>query len=160
MADKGDQVNMSYPVVIPTVVYRDPKAALAWLDRAFGFETRMLIEGPDGDDSQVHAEMNAGEGVIFIGGRWTDRVRSPLDVGGANTQSLHVHLDDGIDAHFAHARDAGATVVQEPEDQFYGDRTYRVLDLEGHSWTFGQTIRSMTVDQMAEEGGVTIRTSS
>lgn len=160
MAEKGDQLHMGYPAVIPSVVYRDPKAAQAWLERAFGFETRMLIEGPGGDDSQIHLEMSAGEGVVFIGGRWSDRVRSPLDVGGANTVFLHVHLSDGIDAHFARARDAGATVLQEPKDEFYGDRSYHVLDPEGHTWVFGQTVRSMTVGEMEQEGGVTIRTSS
>ena len=160
MAEKGDQLDMSYPAVIPTVVYRDPKAALAWLEGAFGFETRMLIEGPEGDDSQIHAEMSAGDGVVFIGGQWTEGVRSPLEVGGVSTQSLHVHVNDGIDAHFVRARDAGAEVLQAPEDQFYGDRTYRVLDREGHMWVFGQTIRNMTLDQMSEQGGVTIRTSS
>lgn len=150
----------SHPTVIPTVVYRDPRAAQAWLERAFGFETRMLIEGPDGDDSNIHLEMGAEDGLVFVGGRWTDRVRSPLDVGGASTTVLHVHLQGGIEAHFARARDAGATVLQEPEDQFYGDRTYRVLDPEGHMWVFGQTVRNLTVDEMAQEGGVTIRTSS
>ena len=38
----------------------------------------------------------------------------------------------------------GAVVLQEPEDQFYGDRTYRVLDPEGHMWTFAQHVRDVS----------------
>jgi uncharacterized glyoxalase superfamily protein PhnB len=63
---------------------------------------------------------------------------------GANTQSLHVQLGDGLDAHCARARDAGATIAQEPTDQFYGDRTYRAIDVEGHMWTFAQHVRDVS----------------
>ena len=53
-------------------------------------------------------------------------------------------LDSGIDEHCARARAAGAVILKEPEMQFYGDRTYRAADLEGHIWTFGQTVKIMT----------------
>jgi uncharacterized glyoxalase superfamily protein PhnB len=160
VAGNDDQVNPEYPAVISSVVYRDPKAALAWLERAFGFETAMLVEGEDGNDSQIHAEMDALGGPLFVGGQWSDRMRSPLEVGGSNTQFVRVRLDGGIDDHFARAREAGATVVEEPADQFYGDRTYRVLDPEGHMWVFFQKIRNMTLDEVADEGGVSIRMRS
>ncbi len=38
---------------------------------------------------------------------------------------------DDVDAHYAQAKAAGARVLSEPEDQFYGDRTYRAEDPEG-----------------------------
>jgi uncharacterized glyoxalase superfamily protein PhnB len=63
---------------------------------------------------------------------------------GANTQTLHVQLPNGLDAHFARARAAGATIAQEPAEQFYGDRTYRALDVEGHMWTFAQHVRDVS----------------
>ena len=71
-------------------------------------------------------------------------IRSPRGLGGANTQCLHVQLVDGLDAHCTRARAAGAVIIEEPEDQFYGDRTYRALDLEGHMWTFAQHVRAVT----------------
>jgi uncharacterized glyoxalase superfamily protein PhnB len=63
---------------------------------------------------------------------------------GANTQTLHVQLDDGLDAHCDRARAAGARVVQEPAEQFYGDRTYRAVDIEGHMWSFAQHVRDVS----------------
>ena len=45
----------------------------------------------------------------------------------------------------------------EPEDQFYGDRTYRAKDLEGHIWSIGQTVKTMTRDEWAKAGDVTVR---
>jgi len=144
----------------PSISYKKPMLALPWLERAFGFETTMLIEGPDGDDRFMHSEMNfQGQGRIMVGGEWADWVKAPGSVNGANTQSLHVHLRSGVDAHCERARAAGARIVQEPETQFYGDRTYRCVDLEGHYWTFAETVQSLTIEQMEKAGGVTIKGS-
>ncbi len=148
-----------YPTFVPTLYYQDPKSALAWLERAFGFETTMLIEGSDGDDSRIHSEMKFGSGVIFVGGQWNDSVKSPKSIGGQCTGNVNVQLDADLDAHFERARQAGAVVVQEPENQFYGHRTYRVLDLEGHSWSFAQELRAMSNDEMAAAGGVSVKST-
>ncbi len=130
---------------VASVIYRDPQTALAWLQRAFGFELSMLIEGPDGDPHAMHAEMSVGgRGRIMVGGEWADWVKSPASVGGANTCNIHVHLVDGIDAHCAQARAAGADIIAEPSDQFYGDRTYRARDPDGHVWTFAQKVRQVS----------------
>jgi len=119
---------------IPALSYRDPLAALKWLERAFGFTTTMLITGQSGvyRADEFHAEMRLGDGVVMIGGEWSGTHKSPTSAGGITTQTVHVHLDADVDAHCARARAAGATIVAEPADQFYGDRSYRAADLEGH----------------------------
>lgn len=129
----------------PAVYYRDPKAALAWLETAFGFEISMAIEGPPGEPAMGHYEMSvAGAGRLVIGGEWADWTRSPASIERINTQSVEVRLADGVDEHCAHARNAGAQIVEEPVDEFYGDRKYRALDPEGHCWTFVQRVREVT----------------
>ena len=133
------------PTFASGVYYREPKAALAWLERAFGFETTMAIDGPDDDPTQCHYEMSyRGRGRVMIGGEWNDAVRSPASIGGVNTQGVHVDVGTDLDGHCERARDAGAVIVMEPEDQFYGDRTYRATDLEGHVWTFSVHVRDVT----------------
>lgn len=133
------------PVFTSSVHYQDPKAALAWLEKAFGFEITMAIDGPPEAPEMCHYEMScAGDGRIMIGAEWTDLVRSPASVGRINTQRVHVHLPGGLDEHCERARAAGAEIVAEPEDQFYGDRTYRALDPEGHQWTFGARVRDVS----------------
>lgn len=47
-------------------------------------------------------------------------------------------------SHCERARAAGATIAAEPENQFYGDRTYRAIDPEGHAWTFSAHVRDVT----------------
>jgi uncharacterized glyoxalase superfamily protein PhnB len=127
-----------------SVYYEDPKVALTWLVDAFGFEITMAIDGPPESPEMCHYEMALeGKGRVMVGGQWTQAIRSPRGLNGANTQSLHVQLADGLDAHCARSRTAGATIVQEPTDQFYGDRTYRAIDIEGHMWTFAQHVRDV-----------------
>ena len=129
------------PVMAVGIACKSPRAELQWLEAAFGFETTLLIEGEDG--SLAHSEMRVGRGgQIMVGREWDDLHRSPASIGGLNTQSVHVNLDDDadIDAHFRRAVAAGATVLREPADQVYGDRLYAVLDPEGHQWTFGRRL--------------------
>jgi len=134
--------------------YRDPKAALAWLEHAFGFEVTMAIDGPAEAPEMCHYEMaHEGRGRIMIGAEWTDFARSPAGLGGANTQVVHVQVPSGLEEHCERARAAGATILAEPSDQFYGDRTYRARDLEGHVWTFSMRVRDVTRAEAEEALG-------
>ena len=130
--------------------YEDAAAAIDWLCRVFGFEVRLKVEGDAG--TIVHSELELAGGLIMVGtakrgSEGADRAHcvSPRSVGGANTQSLCVYVDD-VDGHCAHARAAGATVVAEPKTSDYGedywtDRGYEAVDLEGHHWWFVQRLR-------------------
>jgi len=143
---------------IPALSYQDPVAALKWLERAFGFETAILIMGRSGEYrvDEFHAQMRHGDGVVMIGGEWNESHKSPRSAGGITTQTVHVHLEEDIDAHCARARATGATILDEPSDQFYGDRTYRAQDLEGHIWTFGQTVRQVSREEAEQASGLKI----
>lgn len=145
---------MDTPVFASSVHYRQPKEALDWLAGAFGFEVTMAIDGPPEHPEWCHYEMScAGRGRIMIGAEWADWTRSPAGLDGANTQTVHVQLPDGpdgaeqLDRHCAGARAAGARIAAEPEDQFYGDRTYRAVDLEGHAWTFSAKVRDVSREE-------------
>lgn len=143
------------PTLASGISYRDPRAALAWLEKAFGFETSMVVENPDGTIG--HSEMRFGDGLIMVGSEWDARHKSPASLQGVNTQSIHVQLMSGLDAHCERARAAGAVITREPADQFYGDRVYGAQDLEGHLWTFGQTVKAMSLEEMTAAGGVSVR---
>jgi uncharacterized glyoxalase superfamily protein PhnB len=142
------------PSLGSAVFYKNPRAALDWLEKAFGFERTMVISDKDG--KLAHSEMRFGNGYIMVGNEWADFIASPVAVGGKNTQSIHVQLDSGIDAHCERARGAAAVILQEPTDQFYGDRTYRARDPEGHVWTFAQNVRAVSRVEAEAATGLTI----
>ena len=140
--------------LISALFYRDPRAALGFLEAGFGFERAMVIE--DGAGAIVHSEMRMGEDLIMIGPEFTGDHQSPLSVDGKNTQTVHIHVAADIDGHCARARAAGFTILAEPEDQFYGDRTYRCRDPEGHIWTVGQNVRQVSAEEAAAATGLKI----
>jgi uncharacterized glyoxalase superfamily protein PhnB len=127
------------PRITPYLLYEDVGAALEWLARAFGFEEDgQRYAEPDGKIN--HAAMKLGDGVIMMG--WPgSSFRNPQRLGAA-TQFLYVYVED-VDAHYARARKAGATIIEEPKDEFYGDRRYMASDPEGHQWCFAQHVRDV-----------------
>jgi uncharacterized glyoxalase superfamily protein PhnB len=129
----------------PSVIYQDPKAAIRWLAAAFGFETAIYIEGEDG--SFVHCQMRYGEALISVGQEWDEAFKSPLKLGGKNTQLTNISITIDVDAHCERARAAGAIIVAEPDTQFYGDRVYRCRDPEGHNWSISQTVEEVTREE-------------
>ena len=131
---------MDVPPISPLLFYRDPHAALDFLERAFGFETRLLVE--TGGGGVVHSE-SAFEGhVVMVVGPPSHTGASPLDLGGRQTGHVHVQLQEGLDVICERARAAGARIEREPADQPYGDRVFTCLDPEGHSWSFGQVVQT------------------
>ena len=139
-----------WPRITSCLFYDDAAKAIDWLCRAFGFEVRLKVEGEGGRIE--HSELTFGDGLISVGstgGKSTRTVplpgKSPRALGGSITQALFLYVDD-VEAHCARAKAAGAQVVEPPTTSDYGeeywsDRTYRAVDLEGHHWWFGQRMR-------------------
>lgn len=127
---------MAGGIVIPTLRYRDGKAAIDWLCKAFGFAVKAVYEGPDG--SIAHAELTHGSGMIMLGSAETEfsrLVTTPAE-SGTPTGAIYVVVQD-VDAHHARARTEGAEIVRAPRNQDYGGRDYTARDPEGYIWSFG-----------------------
>jgi uncharacterized glyoxalase superfamily protein PhnB len=141
------------PTIGPLLWYRDPRAAIAWLEKAFGFECRMVVEGEGG--SVIHSELALGDGYIMVVGPpdGYPNATSPLDLEGRHTASVHIQLADGIEAHYARARAAGAEINRELAEQPYGDTVYTCRDPERHPWSVGQTTKVMSTADMAAATG-------
>jgi len=123
--------------ITPYLLYEDVGAALKFLRKAFGFKNYgAQMRGPKGKIS--HAAMKLGDDLVMMGYPGSS-YRNPKRLG-QSTQSLYVNVED-VDKHFARAKKAGATILQEPTDTEYGHRRYGAEDPEGHQWYFAQEIR-------------------
>jgi len=136
-----------WPRISTSLYYDDAVEAIDWLCRAFGFEVRLKVDGEGGRIE--HSELTFGEGLIMVAGADKSskfpQIRSPRQVGGANTQNMMVYVDD-VEAHCKRAREAGASIVSEPKTTDYGedywtDRGYECVDIGGHHWWFYQRLR-------------------
>lgn len=122
------------PNIFPSFHYRDAAAAIDWLCNAFGFETLLVVPGPDG--AILHAELRLGPGVVMLGSMHHGAGKGPEPREAAALAGAYVAVDDP-DAHYARAKAAGAEIVQELHDTDYGSRGYAARDLEGYVWSFG-----------------------
>ena len=118
--------------------YENAKAALKWLGKAFGYKEHLVVPG-EGNEI-VHAQLILGSGMIMISSprdtAYGKFVKSPSEIGGFITQSPYIIVED-IDAHYLKARNAGAEMIVDLQEEEYGGKTYTCKDIEGHIWTFG-----------------------
>ncbi len=124
--------------IIPELVYDDVLAAMRWLCDTFGFAERWHA----GDH---RAQLSFAGGTVAITEPRTSRaLPGPI--------SLVVRVDDA-DAHCAHARARGASIVAEPRDFAYGERQYTAEDLGGHRWCFSQSISDVVPEDWGGTSG-------
>lgn len=120
--------------VIPSIRYMDAPGAIRWLCDVLGFEERLVVPGPDG--TIVHAQLTRGGAMVMVGtARGEPGTKTPTEAGGVTQTTLLVV--DGIEAHYAHARAAGADITSELEAQPQGGHLYALRDPEGHHWYVG-----------------------
>ena len=124
-------------MIIPTLRYQNAPRMIDWLCRAFGFERHLVVE--DGEGGIAHAQLVRGEAMIMVGSERDDAFgrlqRAPRSLG-ATSQSPYIVVADA-DAVYARAREAGAEIVVEIQDEDYGGRDFTCRDPEGHLWSFG-----------------------
>lgn len=124
----------------PYITVDDPAAALDFYARALGAVPGLtLMMG----DKIGHAEMKIGDSAFMLSGEWPQMgLLGPKARGGTST-ALAVYVPD-VDAAFARAVAAGATVERPPENQFYGDRMGSIVDPFGHRWSLHTHIEDVS----------------
>ena len=115
----------------PVLKYEDARAAIDFLERAFGFETHASYDGANG--GIAHAELRLGDQYAMVGSSTEGEERFKEGVG---RQSLYVVIEDP-DALHDRAKAVGATIERPLTDQDYGSREFTARDPEGNLWSFG-----------------------
>ncbi len=138
--------NRSAPpaTVTPVLVYPDVRAAVAWLEAAFGFAERVRI----GDTHRAQLRIGV-DGAVVVADVGSDRVAPD---GGGVTHVIKLRVPD-VDEAFARARDQGARVVEDVTTYEYGERSGVLEDIGGHRWELTQTVRDVEPE---EWGGTTV----
>ena len=113
--------------------YEDPAEAARWLARVFQLRSWSGIPAEGEDPRWI--ELHHGNVALLL-----FRLEGPPAEDAPVTHAPWAYVDD-LDAHFEHAKAAGATIVSEIEQQGY--RAYAAEDLEGRRWTFAQARPTM-----------------
>jgi uncharacterized glyoxalase superfamily protein PhnB len=117
--------------LFPVLKFNDARAAIDFLESAFGFEAHAVVDGDDG--AVAHGELKFGDQFVMVG---STGAGDPRFDQGAGRTSVYVVVEDPDGLH-ERARNVGATIEREPEDQPYGSREFTARDPEGNLWSFG-----------------------
>lgn len=119
--------------------------AIEFYQRAFGATEKFRLTEPNGRVG--HAELLFGHTVVMLSDEFPEYgIHAPTSDSRAPS-SVHLHVDD-CDATIRDAVAAGATLLREPRDQFYGERSGAVRDPYGHEWLIGHELEALSPDEM------------
>jgi PhnB protein len=143
----SDQIQVQ-PLVAPHLVVDDAAAAVDFYVKAFGATELGRVPHPDG--RLVHAALNLNGSMVMLNDDFPEhhdgKSSTPKALGGTPV-TIHLQVTD-VEAAFARAVDAGATIVAPLEDQFWGDRYGIVRDPFGHQWSLGQPVREVSPEEI------------
>ena len=146
MPKKVDPLNKKmYGAVSTILTVNDIKAAAAFYQKAFGFEKRGIMAGPDG--KPMHAELTLRGTTLMLGPEIPQMgARSAKSIG-ASPASLYV-LTENVDKMVAKAVKLGASAKGPVMDMFWGDRCGTVVDPEGYTWMVATHMEEPTPQEM------------
>jgi len=125
--EKGvNPVPSGFRTVTPYLVAENGPALLEFAKQAFGAEETFRIVGSAGG---LHGEVRIGDSMLMMGGGIPGREFRATP----NTHALHIYVEDA-DTVYEKALAAGATLIDEPRDQEYGERSASVKDPAGNYW--------------------------
>ena len=133
-----------YRRITPYICVRDGNAAIAFYEQAFGATRKMVL--PAGD-RVMHAEVVIGDSVLMLSDEFPEMGQVAPAGTGPISSHLMLYVED-VDAVTERAVRLGATLVDPPTDQFYGDRTSRIVDPQGHTWTLGTHVKDVSDEEM------------
>ena len=131
--------------VFAQVRVRNAAKVIEFSRQALGAKEKYRLTEPSGRIG--HVELDFGGHIIMFSDEYPEYgCVGPETIGGTSI-TLHLHVDD-CDQMIERAISAGATMVREPSDQFYGERSGKIRDPFGHEWNIGHEIEQLTPEEM------------
>jgi PhnB protein len=131
--------------VYPYLLVHSTAEAIAFYEAAFGAQELFRLTEPSGRIG--HAEIRIGPATLMLSDEYPEQgIRGPRALGGT-TFLMHLHVAN-VDAAFARAVKAGASVLKPLKDQFYGERSGTVRDPFGHEWLLGGHLEDVSTEEM------------
>ena len=124
---------------------KNAAAAIEFYATVFGGTETFRLAGPNGRVGD--AQLDIGGTVLMLSDEFPEHgLKAPRASEDRAPFALHVHVDNA-DALIARAKAAGADVLMEPKDQFYGERIGVIRDPFGHEWMIGQQLEQVDPEE-------------
>lgn len=127
-----------YHAVTPYILSEDVNVLITFLEKAFNAKVTERLDSPAGT---MHAEVKIRDSVLMMGQAGEDKKAMPA--------MFYIYVED-VDEAFKQAKEAGGISVQEPQDQFYGDRVGAVKDSHNNQWWIATHIEELSKEELAK----------
>jgi PhnB protein len=144
MSSQANPVPDGYHSVTPALTIKGAADAIEFYKRAFGAKELMRLAEPNGTIG--HAEIGIGDSRIMLSDENPAYNASPQTLGGS-TVHISLYVED-VDKVIDQAVALGAKVVFPAQDQFYGDRSGRIVDPFGHVWIISTHQEDVSEEEM------------
>jgi len=134
--------------IIPALAVADIDASVRFYTEVLGFDVGFTLPGPHG--KLMHASVRRGDSDLMFGRLDPGNTHDQGPLGKGVVLYATVADDEDIDAYFQRVKDAGATVVQEPIDQFWGHRDWGISDPDGYLLFISKVTRAASAEEMRE----------
>jgi PhnB protein len=136
-----------YPRMTPYLIVDGAAQAIEFYKKVFGATEKMRMPSPGGKVG--HAELTLGDSMIMLADEHPEMgARAPRAYGGAAV-SLMVYVPN-VDDTVKTASAAGAKIVRQVENQFYGDRMGTIEDPFGHRWYVATHVEDVPPEELAK----------
>ncbi len=133
-----------YTTVTASLAVTNVSEALEFLKTALNAEVQIT----DNEENPAFASAKIGNAMVFVTNGWAAHGHVPHAQGQTSSVSLHLYVEDVV-ASTEQAVAAGATLVSEPQDMFWGERTAAITDPFGHCWTLAERVEVLTAKEIA-----------
>ncbi len=136
---------MSVHELFAYLCVKNGEEAIEFYKKVFGAREKFRLTEPNGRIG--HAELELGGSVLMLSEEFPDfGITAPSGEGGTS-MSIHLHVDNA-DEVVKRAAEAGAAIIMEPTDHFYGERSGTIRDPFGHRWNIGHSIEEVSPEEM------------
>jgi len=142
------------PVVMPMLVCRDVAAEIDFCKTTF--EAVELVRRPGPDGNVAHAALTISGAMIMIEGEWPSLSSRAPQPDGSSPVVIYVYVED-VDAVIQRAVAGGARVLLPVKNQFWGDRTGRIIDPSGHVWTISTRVEETSSAERQERWSTIVK---
>ncbi len=125
-----------YHTVTPYLIVKGAARLIDFMKQAFRAEETFRM---DHDGMVMHATAKIGDSIVMISDAMGEQGPMPT--------MLFLYVDD-IDAVHRRAVQAGAASVQEPANQFWGDRAGAVKDAFGNIWWIATHVEDVSKEEL------------
>lgn len=146
MTDSTQPVNPipdGYHSLTPFVVVNDAAKAIAFYEQVFDAEVLARNDGPGG--TVLHAELRIGDSILQLSDPNPEFGLLPPETEGSSA-SLVLYCAD-VDAVFARAVEAGATVREPVQNFVTGDRFGSLADPFGRRWAILTRVENVSREE-------------